>query len=247
MDDEIRASWDAKAADWDAWVGTEGDRNRRVSSDPALRRLLGPVEGLDVLDAGCGTGYLSVKLAQAGGRLTGVDHSPEMIRHARRNADAQGVSACFRVDSCAQLGTLPSDGFDRVVSNYVLMDLPDIEGAMRAMARVLRPDGFAVVVFLHPCFCPPGGAERLGGGAVRYTWPWPYLDRRRFDEEWGPFSSPFIGFHRPLSVYFSAIGAAGLTVRALQEPAAEAPAGLTAEQVERIRMTPLSVVLKITH
>ena len=82
---------------------------------------------------------------------------------------------------------------------------------------------------------------------VRDTWPWPDPDRRRFDEEWGSFRPPFIGLHRPLSVYFSAIGAAGLTVRALQEPAAEAPAGLTAEQVERIRMTPLSVVLKITH
>lgn len=247
MDDSLQQSWDDKAADWNAWVGEDGDRNRRVNSDPALHRLLGSVEGLDVLDAGCGTGYLSVKLAAAGGRVTGVDLSPKMIAHARDNAARAGVSVRFEVGSCAALSALPDAAFDRIVSNYVLMDLPDIEGAMAAFSRVLRPGGYAVLVFLHPCFCPPGGPERLDDGSVRYRWPWPYLERRRFEESWGPFSTPFVGFHRPLSDYFAAISAAGMTVTALLEPAGENTEGLSEAEIQRVRMTPFSVVLRVAR
>lgn len=242
---DLQASWDDKAADWNDWVGTDGDRNRRVNSDPVLHRLLGSPAGLDILDAGCGTGYLSVKLAAAGGAVVGVDLSPAMIAHAEQNAAAAGVSARFVVGSLSALSALPDASFDRAVSNYVLMDLPDLEGAMSELSRVLRPGGFAVLVVLHPCFCPPGGPERLEDGSVRYRWPWPYLERRRFEEEWGPFSSAFIGFHRPLSAYFAAIAAAGMTVAELHEPAAEDTTGLSEAEIRRLRMTPFSVVLKV--
>ena len=245
MSDDIRESWNDKAADWDAWVGVEGDENRRVNSDPVLLRFLGSVDGLDVLDAGCGTGYLSIKLARAGAAVVGVDLSPAMIAHATTNAGAAGVTPRFLVGSCSALRDLPDASFDRLVSNYVLMDLPDLEGAMKSFARVLRPGGHGVLVFLHPCFGPPGGPERLPDGSVRYHWPWPYLERRRFEESWGPFSSSFIAFHRPLSAYFSAIASAGMMVAQLAEPAAENPSGLTETQIRRARMTPFSVVLKV--
>ncbi|MFT5685371.1 MAG: SAM-dependent methyltransferase [Myxococcota bacterium] len=244
-DAELQASWDDKAAAWNDWVGTDGDRNRQVNSDPVLHRLLGSPEGLDILDAGCGTGYLSVKLAAAGGRVVGVDLSPAMIAHARDNAASAGVSVRFLAQSLAALTRLPDASFDRAVSNYVLMDLPDLEGAMVELARVLRPGGFAVLVFLHPCFGPPGGPERLDDGSVRYRWPWPYLEQRRFEESWGPFNSAFIAFHRPLSAYFAAITQAGLTVAELHEPAGEDTTGLTPEQIRGVRMTPFSVVLKV--
>ena len=245
MSEELRRSWDDKAAEWNAHVGAEGDANRRFNSDPVLWRLLGDVAGLTVLDAGCGTGYLSVKLAQAGATVIGVDYSPGMVAVAAENVARAGVEVRLQVGSASALADLPDASVDRIVSNYVLMDLPDIEGAMAAAARVLRPGGFAVVVFLHPCFCPPGGPERLPDRTVRYHWPWPYLERRRFDESWGPFSSSFIGYHRPLSVYFSAIFSAGLTVTAFEEPAAENREGLSAEEIDRLRRTPFSVVMRL--
>lgn len=245
MSEELRRSWDDKAADWHIQVGEEGDANRRINSDPVLWRLLGDVEGRTVLDAGCGTGYLSVKLARAGATVIGVDQSPEMIRIAAENIARAGVAARLHVGSASQLAALPDASIDRIVSNYVLMDLPDLEGAMAAFARVLRPGGHAVVVFLHPCFCPPGGWERLPDGRVRTTWPWSYLERRQFEESWGHFRSPFIGFHRPLSAYFAAIFSAGLAVTAFEEPAAENREGLTQAQVDHIRMTPYSVVMRL--
>lgn len=247
LEDVVRDSWDQKAAEWDAWIGPDGDRNRRVNSDPVLHELLGDVDGLDVLDAGCGTGYLSIRLARSGARLTSIDLSPNMVQAARNNAAAAGVTLELHVSSCSSMSALADASFDRVVSNYVLMDLPDLSGAMHECARVLRPGGFAVLVFLHPCFNPPDGVERLEDGSVRYRWPahFPYIGSGRFEEDWGPFTSSFIGFHRPLSDYFAAILAAGMTVEDLREPVAVNTEGLTDDQIQRARMTAYSVVLKV--
>src|SRR5262245_54986527 len=103
MDDgpleEARECWDRLADDWHIQVGDEGDSNRRMNSDPVLWAFAGDVGGLTVLDAGCGTGYLSRKLRDRGAHVTGVDFSPRMIEIAR-TLDP-GID--FRVDCCTQL------------------------------------------------------------------------------------------------------------------------------------------------
>ena len=111
--EEARQSWNLLAEDWRIQVGTEGDSNRRMNSDPVLWELAGDVRGLAVLDAGCGTGYLSGKLRDKGARVTGVDFAGRMIEIAR--ADYAGID--FRVDSCTELATCADGQFDLVVAN----------------------------------------------------------------------------------------------------------------------------------
>ena len=55
---EIQEFWNRVASDWDIQVGENGDSNRILNSDPILWKLVGDVENLRILDAGCGTGYL---------------------------------------------------------------------------------------------------------------------------------------------------------------------------------------------
>ena len=216
MDDQ--QCWDAKAEEWLAFVGRDGDENRRFNSDPVLWRLLGDVQGLDVLDVGCGTGYLLQRLSDRGARASGIDLSPEMVRIARRETGLSSIA----VDDAVSLDTIDDSSFDRVVSNYVLMDVPNHDGALRNMARVLRPGGEAVLVFLHPCFDVPGGPERLPSKLhpeeVRYTWPRPYIDQWEITESWGPFATPFQGYHRPLQDYLGAMLAHGFEICAFEEP-----------------------------
>ncbi len=54
--EEAREFWNGVAEDWRIQVGDEGDANRRLNSDPVLWAFAGDVGGLEVLDAGCGTG-----------------------------------------------------------------------------------------------------------------------------------------------------------------------------------------------
>jgi 2-polyprenyl-3-methyl-5-hydroxy-6-metoxy-1,4-benzoquinol methylase len=80
---ETRKCWNLLAEDWRVQVGADGDSNRRLNSDPVLWQFAGDGYGLVVLDAGCGTGYLSRKLRDRGACVTGVDFAERMIEIAR--------------------------------------------------------------------------------------------------------------------------------------------------------------------
>src|SRR5204863_9380600 len=123
-------------------------------------------------------------------------------------------------DSCSGLQSIDDEEFDLVVANYVLMDTPDLEGAVRAFHRVLRKGGAAVLVFSHPCF-PAGRAETSADGRPTYRWPFPYFERHKVvDPPWAHFTSDFIWFHRPLSDYWKAFRSAGFSVEDFEEPRA---------------------------
>jgi ubiquinone/menaquinone biosynthesis C-methylase UbiE len=241
--DEIRSFWDRVAEDWNQHVGMDGDANRILNSDPVLWAMAGDVHGRDVLDAGCGTGYLSARLRGQGARVVGVDLSEKMIQIARD----QHPDIDFRVDSISELTAVGDAQFDLVVSNYVLMDIPDLDSALRNFARVLRPRGAAVAVFSHPCF--PQGRATQRDGQVTYVWSFPYFERRkRVDPPWGRFTSEFIWFHRPLSDYWKAFRDAGFRVVEFEEPHARPERYYLASNPEKLHQSqqrPYSVAFRL--
>jgi 2-polyprenyl-3-methyl-5-hydroxy-6-metoxy-1,4-benzoquinol methylase len=168
--DETRDLWNRVADDWQIQVGEDGDGNRILNSDPVLWAFAGDVNGLTVLDAGCGTGYLSKKLHDRGARVTGIDFSERMIEIAR----AHNPDIDFRVDSCAELRTLTDASFDLVIANYVLMDTPDLQGTLHAFHRVLKTNGMAVLVFSHPCFPQERATVSQNGDQIDYRWDFSY-------------------------------------------------------------------------
>jgi len=242
--DETRASWDRIAEGWRVQVGDEGDANRRLNSDPVLWRFLGDVRGLRVLDAGCGTGYLSRKLADRGAEVVGIDFAPRMVALARERYP--GID--FRVDSCGTLATVGDGEQDAVVANYVLMDTPDLAATMQAFHRVLRPGGHAVLVFSHPCF-PQGRAHRSADGKVSYAWEFPYFEPTKLvDPPWAHFTSEFIWFHRPLSAYWKAFQDAGFRIEGFDEPRLSGESrqlGASDREVVKGRTRPYSVAFKL--
>lgn len=243
--DDVRSFWNSIAADWRVQVGDEGDANRRWNSDPVLWRFAGDVAGRKVLDAGCGTGYLSQQLQERGARVVGVDLAEAMIAIARASYPAID----FRVDSVSRLSTVADGDLDVVVSNYVLMDTPELEAAVSAFFRVLEPGGVAVVVFSHPCFPQARGVESDEGATVTYPWDFPYFERRRcVDPPWGHFTSDFIWFHRPLSDYWKAFTAVGFRVVDFEEPRITPDRYAEVDSPERLRRSrtrPYSVAFKL--
>lgn len=236
--------WDEKAAEWNAYVGERGDNNRRFQSDPVLWNFLGEVTGQKVLDAGCGTGYLSVQLARRGADVVGVDISPKMIEFAKSLAhDAiakeaghsygRKLQVDFKVESVESLASIAENSFDAIVSNYVLMDTPNLEDTVKAFHRVLKKGGRAVVVFSHPCFNELFEDEM-------------YFDEIEKSESWGPFKSEFVFYHRPLKQYWRAFQDAGFAIEDLEEPVADPSMdGFKAEWLAKYKKRPFSIAFKL--
>ncbi len=241
------ALWNANAEDWHRQVGQEGDLNRRLNSDPVLWSFLGDVRGLTVFDAGCGTGYLSRKLAMAGARVIAVEAADRMIAVAERETGAS-LDVTYRVDSCSELASVADSSIDRIVSNYVLMDLPDLDGAMQAFHRVLKPGGIAVMVFSHSCFPLSQSDEIDAEGAISLRWTDSYFEDRRVDDPaWSHFTNRFMWFHRPLRQYWRPFRDAGLAIDDFDEPSPREPfpSGVDQARIDRSRMYPASAAFRL--
>ncbi|MEU0493125.1 class I SAM-dependent methyltransferase [Nocardiopsis sp. NPDC006139] len=87
-DEAAIARWDASATREAMEAhGRDGDFAERHLADPALLRMLGPVSGLRVLDAGSGDGYLSRMPAARGARVVGLEPAGAMVAFAREREE----------------------------------------------------------------------------------------------------------------------------------------------------------------
>jgi SAM-dependent methyltransferase len=98
------------------------------------------VAGLDVLDAATGHGTTAIAAARAGGRVTGLDLTPELLAIARHRADAAGVRVDW-VEADMTAMPFPDRSFDRVLSTFGTMVAPDQRAMAAELVRVCRPGG----------------------------------------------------------------------------------------------------------
>ena len=161
-DGRVSATTDAKATARDAW-----DRCAQGWNDhaPAIRRWLaaateamlemaGIRPGDHVLDVAAGAGDQTLDIARrvgAQGRVLATDLSPEILRHGKRNAEAEGLTQVDTLVGDGERLPVPSGGFDAVVCRLGLMLFPDPLQGLREMHRALRAGGgVCTLVFSAP-------------------------------------------------------------------------------------------------
>jgi malonyl-CoA O-methyltransferase len=162
---------------YDRWAAVyDDDRNPLPAlEEPLVREVAGDVQGVDVLDLGCGTGRHSMWLSRAGAKVTAVDFSPGMLEAARRKAGAASIE--FVVHDLHDPLPFPSARFDLLVSGLVLEHLADLSAFFNEARRVLRPAGRAVVSAMHPAmflrqsqarFTDPDSGEVIQPGSLSH-------------------------------------------------------------------------------
>ncbi|MGI8413823.1 MAG: class I SAM-dependent methyltransferase [Solirubrobacteraceae bacterium] len=97
-----------------------------------------------VLDVGCGTGNASLRAAERGCQVTGVDPAGRLLEVARERAAQHGLAASFVAGEAANL-PVPDASADVVLSVFAVIFAPDVRAAAAEMARVSAPAGRVVL------------------------------------------------------------------------------------------------------
>jgi len=150
--------WKKVAKSYAGLVGETGDLVHSKVINPIVSKFLGDLKGKVVLDAGCGNGYWSRKMAKRAKKVVGVDFTEELLEVARSKSSASNLE--FVTGDLREL-CLPDDEFDVVFCNMALIDVDGLEKAVSEMARVLKTSGNLIISIIHPCFENPPNTSSL--------------------------------------------------------------------------------------
>ena len=221
---EARSTWDFAAESYDGFQRTGNDYYRFTFFGPAHVALCGDVEGLDVLDLGCGNGYFSREMATRRAHVIGIDLSEKQINLAWAHEKEEPLGIDYRVmDAERAVEHFRQASFDLVTACVSLGDMPEPGRAIGGAFQLLRPGGRLVASITHPCTDLPlrewdrdeqgnKRALKIGryfeGGVVNYRWRGP-----RFPYEFST-STP----HFTLAQWLNWFIDVGFVLKRIEEP-----------------------------
>lgn len=98
-----------------------------------------------VADLGCGTGFISLSLANEASLVFSVDNSSNMLRELKKAAQKEKLKNIYPLKSSLDNLTLFDESLDAVFINMALHHIRDAEKAVEEMYRVLKPGGVVVI------------------------------------------------------------------------------------------------------
>lgn len=111
-------------------------------------KSLRSLEGLDILDVGCGGGILAEPLARLGGRVTGIDPAEENAAAARIHAEKSGLEIDYRATTVEALADT-GKRFDLVIASEVVEHVADLDLFTRRSADCVKPGGLMFVTTIN--------------------------------------------------------------------------------------------------
>jgi SAM-dependent methyltransferase len=209
---KLADAWDSEADAWVAWARRPGhDSYWRFHRDAFLAIV--PPPGRLTLDVGCGEGRLARDLAALGHRVVALDRSPTLARHAVRSGGTVGTVL-------ADAASLPfaDDAGDLAIAFMSLHDMNDMGGAVREVARVLKPGGCLCMAVVHPV--NSGGSFATPEADAPFVMTNDYFARRPYSDvvERDGLRMTFHSLHRSLEDYFGELESAGFVTEAVREP-----------------------------
>ena len=134
-----------------------------------------PLEGLSLLDIGCGGGLLCEPLTRLGASVTGIDPAPTNVEVARLHAVKSGLSIDYRqatVEALVEQG----ERFDIVLAMEVVEHVADVDAFVSACTAAVKPGGLLVMATLNRTLKAFAlaivGAEYVLGWLPRGTHQW---------------------------------------------------------------------------
>jgi SAM-dependent methyltransferase len=219
-----RASWNASS---DEYQSLHGARLRETALAWGVWRIaeselgaLGPLEGRDVLELGCGAAQWTLALRAARVRAVGIDQSERQLAHARAAVRNDGARAPL-VQGNAERLPFRDACFDVVFCDHGAMTFACPDFTVAEAARVLRPGGLLAFCMSTPILdvCWDTDADRLGT-----TLRAPYFELSEHDD------GESVAYQRPYGAWIRLFRRHALAVEDLIELRPPASATTTYEQ-----------------
>ena len=184
----------------------DGDSDRVSLLDPNIISLAGEIKGRRILDAGCGNGYLTRRLATLGAVVTGVEPSNNLFRYCSEKE--REVPLGIKYMQCDLSKMELNEEYDLVVLINVLMDILEYQTALVNCIKVLKPGGEVIISILHPCF-PGSESDWKNTGYVQVS---EYFDAPPIKQKYGYLIT------RPIQDYFNVLIENSCVIQRIIEP-----------------------------
>lgn len=153
---------DANRAGYDRWAEAydEGVNSTVAADELAFPPVWAHLKDLEVLEIGCGTGRHTLRLAEAGNRVTGLDLSPGMLAIAREKL--KGYSAVRLIEADIMAPDVVDLGlFDAAITALVIEHIGDLPRFFAAVAAHLKPAARLYLSEIHPSRMQAGSGARF--------------------------------------------------------------------------------------
>jgi ubiquinone/menaquinone biosynthesis C-methylase UbiE len=208
----LREAWEEQAPNWIRWARAEGHDSYWVFHRESFLASL-PPPGRLTLDVGCGEGRVTRDLRALGHDVVGVDVAPSMVE-AAREADPDGQ---YVLASAANM-PFEDGAADLVIAFMSLMDMDDMPGGLREIARVLEPGGSLIAPVTHPLNSAGVFSPRDGDETAPFVID-SYREQRRTEDSFdrNGLQMTFHSIHFTLEDYSRAFEEAGLKIARMRE------------------------------
>ncbi|HDR9881374.1 TPA: class I SAM-dependent methyltransferase [Burkholderia cenocepacia] len=205
---------------------------------PTTMALLGGVDGMTVLDAGCGPGICSRHLAEAGANVHAFDVTPAMVELARSRCAGLSVEV-VEGDLAAPFGWLPDHSFDKILCSLAFDYIRDLRPTLKEFRRVARPGSTLVFSMAHPM--RDWMDERTRGDTT-------YFETSQFGFYWSGFGEPkpyVQAYRRPLSDILNDLTDSGWILDRFVEPRPQVEMKQAAERLyDELSLAPAFICVR---
>lgn len=184
---------------------------------PFTLQELGEIKGKQVLDLGCGEGGYSRALAKQGAIVTAVDCSETFTTYVANKAIEESLDIRTLCRNANELTDIIDNTYDVVLCSMMLMDVEDLDGTLKEIHRVTKPNGRIFISVLHPCFKPKESKWILEDDKIKVLVS-DYFNPTEWVGEIKGIDTSVIYRHRTLSEYIKAFVRNKFTVVDMNEP-----------------------------
>lgn len=208
---EIAGEWDSMVIQraYEIEHGIDQTHNNIVI--PTICEMVKIFGRNDIIDVGCGLGFVTKKLSLLGYEIAGIDISSESINFASSKFPTINFINTSIIDYEIEKNT-----YNTCIANMVLHNSPNLIEDLHAIYRLLNKDGYLLFSIPHPAFWY---ATRSSIKFLEFDYEKEEMVKMPFKIRNGKaHKSLFTYFHRTLSTYFDSLKTAGFSIEKLIEP-----------------------------